>query len=35
MSDRRAFLVALAAAIVAGPVYAATAVNVDVYLDPD
>jgi hypothetical protein len=35
MSDRRAFLAALAAAIVTGPVYAAQAANVDVYLDPN
>jgi hypothetical protein len=35
MSNRRAFLAALAAAIVTGPAYAAPAANVDVYFDPD
>jgi len=35
MSKRRAFLAALAAAVVTGPVYAAPETNVDVYLDPN
>ena len=35
MSNRRAFLAALAASIATRPVYAAQAANVDVYLDPN
>ena len=35
MSNRRAFLAALAAAFAAGPAYGVQAANVDVYLDPN